>query len=217
MVVRRERSGENPWGPPAWCPERRAGGAASAHVAQRLQPLHGFRIHGLSGRAGERPSANSSNIASSRPRSRWATCGSLPARFVRLARILAQVVQFRPRRQDVFPGAFHDAVQRAAPEGGGLQRLGINRWPAASPAAGLAFQGRTEVHPLHPRGIFKPSRSSTVGTISTRLTFPSTCDALAPTAPGPADHQRHVQRALINEVAVRDLAMFAQPFAVVRP
>ena len=33
--------------------------------------------------------------------------------------------------------------------------------------------------------------------------------------PGRADHQRHAQGALINEEAVRGLAMFAQTFTVV--
>ncbi len=186
-------------------------GSGAAHVAEGTQLLQKLRRH----RGGACRLAFAARRSSSRTRPRAARIASARDGLggergsCRLAGIVGQVVELRPRGLDVLPSAF--AQRRAGRSSRSAAGARATRRRSPAPAPPLRRGGRSaRLAPASgaPFGAATPSSSRTVGNTSTSRTVEASrrpgLDA------GTADEEGDAQRRLVGEEAVQRLAVLAQ-------
>ena len=179
-------------------------GLRTRTVAERAQAFGGLRVRRRGGRQRRRRVAIRARLEIAHDR-------RLRRREVRLlARILLDVEQLGLRRGDELPRARPDRSERRPAELDerrerfGVQlsrgRAACRRTPATRSMPSTSASGA-------------PSSRMTVGATSASVT--ASADAGARRDAGAADDQRHAQRGVVDEDAVRVFAVLAERFAVI--
>ena len=150
------------------------------------------------------------SVASIARSHRAGLCGLLGREIAQFTRIVLEVVELWPRREDEFPPAvahraqIAPAVVQQRHERFGERRLVVHRHPLQRVRQAAARRARRSRAPGQLENRPSADRSSAPR-------FRAACRA----SRRPADHERHPQRRLVDEIAVHVFAVLAQRLAVI--